>query len=239
MTNPMIIQPRGLRLSLLLALVLSLPASTMALSIAATDRETEPAARPDEPATPSIWDPPAVIQVRPTAPKPAAPERPLAANPLWATPLANLSDTRERPIFSASRRPPMQAPVEVASPSAPPPPPPPRIERPSLSLVGTVAGDGESFGIFVDPATSNALRLKLGDDYQGWRLRTVRGRDVALERDQQTVVLSLPQPGADAPVAAPLSAMPGNSSPDEEQAPLLPHGVAPPAPPARRPRLVN
>jgi general secretion pathway protein N len=88
-------------------------------------------------------------------------------------------------------------------------------------LVGTVAGDSESFGLFVDRGTSTALRLKLGEDYQGWRLRNVRGRDVALERDQQTVVLSLPQPGAEG-AAAPISAMPANNTMDEEQAPSLP-----------------
>jgi hypothetical protein len=225
MTKPMIIRLRGLRLPIMLAVVLSLPASTTALSIAATDSasdmELEPARQADGPATPSVWDPAPTIQVRPVLPKPAPPERPRSANPLWAIPLATLSDTRERPIFSASRRPPAQTPVASVRPAAPPPPPP-RVERPPLSLVGTVAGDSESFGIFVDRGTSTALRLKLGEDYQGWRLRNVRGRDVALERDQQTVVLSLPQPGAEGAAAMPISAMPGNSTMDEEQAPSLP-----------------
>jgi len=108
--------------------------------------------------------------------------------------------------------------------------------RDLLALVGTVAGDNESFGIFVDKATSTALRLKVGEDYQGWRLRVVQGRDVSLERDQHTVVLSLPQPGTEAaseaaapPGVAPASTMPANTSmvptdntADEEQAPSLP-----------------
>jgi hypothetical protein len=226
MTRLNIIQRRGLRLPILLAVVLSLPASTTALSIAATDAasdvEIEPARQPDGLATPSVWDPAPTIQVRPVLPKPPPPARPLSANPLWAIPLATLSNTRERPIFSPSRRPPMQTPVAVAMPAAPPPPPPPRPERPPLSLVGTVAGDGESFGIFVDRGTSTALRLKLGEDYQGWRLRNVRGRDVALERDQQTVVLSLPQPGDEA-AAASVAAMPATTNTmEDEQAPSLP-----------------
>jgi len=217
-----IIRMRGLRLPILLAVVLTLPVSTTALSIAATDAasemELEPARQPDGPATPSVWDPAPTVQVRPVLVKPSPPARPLGANPLWAIPLATLSDTRDRPIFSPSRRAPIQTPVAIARPPAPPPPPPPRVERPPLLLVGTVAGDSESFGIFVDRGTSTALRLKLGEDYQGWRLRDVRGRDVALERDQQTVVLSLPQPGADS-AAAPISA---NTPVDEEQAPLPP-----------------
>ncbi len=172
MRQPKTIRPRSLRLSIMLAAVLSLPASTTALSIAASDMELDPAPRAaDGPATPSIWATPAPIEVRPAPPKPAPPPRPLSANPLWAIPLATLSNTRERPIFSPSRRPPpAQTPVAVAAPPAPPPAPP-RVERPPLALVGTVAGDDESFGIFVDKATSTALRLKVGEDYQGWRLR--------------------------------------------------------------------
>jgi hypothetical protein len=227
MTRPKMIRLRSLRLPIMLAVVLSLPASTTALSIAASDAgsdmELEPARPVDGPATPSVWDPAPTITVRPMPPKPAPPERPLGANPLWAIPLTTLSNTRERPIFSASRRPPAQATVAIARPAAPPPPPAPRAERPPLSLVGTVAGDSESFGIFLDRGTSTALRLRVGEDYQGWRLRNVRGRDVALERDQQTVVLSLPQPGTDGAAAAtPMSAMPANSTMEEEQAPTLP-----------------
>jgi len=66
---------------------------------------------------------------------------------------------------------------------------------PQLSLVGTITGDDQSFGIFVDRSTKAALRLKLGEDYQGWTLRSVQGREATLERDQQTAVLGLPQPG--------------------------------------------
>ena len=53
---------------------------------------------------------PPVTTVRVVAPPTApAPERALSANPLWAIPLTQLSATRERPIFSPSRRPPPAA----------------------------------------------------------------------------------------------------------------------------------
>jgi general secretion pathway protein N len=230
MRPPKTIRPRRVRVSLMLAVVLSLPASTTALSIAASDMELDPTPHPAEaPATSSIWETPAPIEVRPVLPKPAAPPPALAANPLWAIPLASLSNTRERPIFSPSRRPPpLQTPVAAAVPPAPPPPPP-RVERPPLTLVGTVAGESESFGIFVDSESSTALRLKVGEDYQGWRLRVVQGRDVSLERDQQTVVLSLPEPGTEAgslsaPATGrvPMPVMPANGTADDEQAPAPP-----------------
>ena len=134
-----------------------------------------------------------VTTVRVVAPQ-AAPARALSANPLWAIPLAQLSGTRDRPIFSASRRPP---PVAVASEPVVVQPPPRKkeIETPQLSLVGTIASDDEGFGIFIDQSTKTALRLRIGQDYQGWKLRAIRGREVTMARDQQAAVLTLPPPG--------------------------------------------
>jgi general secretion pathway protein N len=137
---------------------------------------------------------PAVV-VKPAQPVAAAIPHAASANPLWAIPLATLSNTRERPIFSSSRRPPPPAAVAALA-SAPPAPKPVRVERPQLSLVGTITGDDQSFGIFVDRSSKAALRLKLGEEYQGWTLRSVQGREATLARDQQTAILSLPQPGA-------------------------------------------
>jgi general secretion pathway protein N len=65
-----------------------------------------------------------------------------------------------------------------------------------LSLIGTVVGDDARFGIFTDLATRAALRLKIGDDFQGWKLRSVQSREVTLTLDDRTAVLSLPQPNA-------------------------------------------
>jgi hypothetical protein len=136
-----------------------------------------------------------VLDVKIPAPLDAAIPHAASANPLWAIPLATLSNTRERPIFSSSRRPPPPAAVSALA-DAPPAPKPVRVERPQLSLVGTIIGDDQSFGIFVDRSSKAALRLKLGEDYQGWTLRSVQGREATLARDQQTAVVSLPPPGA-------------------------------------------
>ena len=213
MTRAETLRRLAIRLTLLLAAGFGVPASTSALPTDTSDADAD-SRRADGVSASSLWESPAApatVVVKPAEPPPTAPERTPSANPLWAIPLANLSSTRERPIFSASRRPPPPAVASVPVAKAPPPPPKPaRIERPQLSLVGTIAGDDQSFGIFVDQSTKAALRLKVGEEYQGWRLRSVGGREVTLERDQQTTLLSMPQPSSVA--AGPVRAQAENAA---------------------------
>jgi general secretion pathway protein N len=116
-------------------------------------------------------------------------------NPLWAIPLNSLTATRGRPIFSPSRRP--APPAIVAAPYVPPPraSTPVEPDRPQLMLVGTVTGDTEAFGIFLDQTANKIVRLKLGDLHGGWTLRQVRGREVMLQKNEETIFLALPPPG--------------------------------------------
>jgi len=116
-------------------------------------------------------------------------------NPLWAIPLNTLAATRGRPIFSPSRRPP--PPAVVAAPTVPPPSASTPVEpdRPQLTLVGTVAGEQEAFGIFLDQTANKIVRLKLGDLHGGWILRQVRGREVMLQKNDEIIFLALPPPG--------------------------------------------
>jgi len=187
---------RGFAIAIVLLAVLlhAAVATTAAISGDALDadlsdgaRAEGPPASPPDPAEP-------VTTVRVAAPQ-AAPERTLSANPLWGIPLTQLSVTRDRPIFSPSRRPPPPAVAEQAPIRPPPPSRKKEITPPQLSLVGTIASDDESFGIFLDQSTKAALRLRVGDDYQGWRLRAIKGREVTIEKDQQGAVLTLPEPG--------------------------------------------
>jgi general secretion pathway protein N len=119
-----------------------------------------------------------------------------AGNPLWAVPLSSLTLTRERPLFSASRRPPppVVAPPPVAVVRPPPPPPRPHEpEKPRLSLVGTVGGE-DGIAVFVDQTNQAIVRLRPGEGHQGWILRAVGGREVTLQNDRDTAVLALPKP---------------------------------------------
>jgi general secretion pathway protein N len=203
---------RAITLASLLASAFAIPGSTAAVSTDAGDLDAAPVRQVDTPAIPSLWDQPAspapVATVSATPAKQAEPERAKSANPLWAIPLATLATTRDRPIFSPSRRPPPPAATPVVA--APPPPKPVRVERPQLALVGTVGSPEQSFGIFVDQTTKAALRLKIGEEYQGWRLRVVASREVTLEHDEQIMVLSLAPP--DSSAAQPVTVQAENTS---------------------------
>ncbi len=181
-------------LILLGSLILVAAASATAVSTDALDAGVNDAM--PSPVAPAISIAPAepVTSVHVVA-APVAPARTPSANPLWAIPLSQLSETRDRPIFSPSRRPPPVA-VAAVSPPVKPPPRKKEVRPPQLSLVGTIAGEDEGFGIFLDQSTKAALRLKVGEDYQGWKLQAIRGREVTMQKDEQTAVLALPEPGA-------------------------------------------
>jgi general secretion pathway protein N len=108
------------------------------------------------------------------------------ANPLEAQTLDRLSATRERPLFSSTRRP------------APPPPPPP----PEMAPVATVPQppNVQLFGIVVDDEGARAIvrsgsqtvdRVQIGDDIGGWRVSQIEGRRLVLSLDGRSATFTL------------------------------------------------
>jgi general secretion pathway protein N len=144
--------------------------------------------------------------VDPTADRPAVPiarERAPTGNPLWGIPLRLLTATRERPLFSPSRRPPAP-PVVAAPPVRPVAAQPAEPDHPLLTIVGTIVGESDSIGVFIDQATNDVIRLHNGQDHNGWVLRSVHGREAMFEKDSRRAILALPVPGATpGPAAAP------------------------------------
>jgi hypothetical protein len=132
------------------------------------------------------------VELHPTKPTPTKPERTTFGNPLWGIPLGSLSVTRERPIFSASRRGPA---VAVSVPRSEPVKPivrPPEPEHLNLMLVGTVVSEAESIGVFLDQSTHIFIRLRAGEEHSGWIVRSIKGRKASLEKNSRTETLSLP-----------------------------------------------
>ncbi|WP_315837826.1 hypothetical protein [Bradyrhizobium prioriisuperbiae] len=135
----------------------------------------------------------------PTAPAPSSKTAPsLSGNPLWSVPLSRLSATRDRPIFSASRRPPPQA---VAGPIAEPvtPQAPASLPDPlKLKLIGAVVGETDAIAVFVDRASNGIVRMRRGDVYAGWQLGSIVGREATLKNGDriETVVMVRETPTA-------------------------------------------
>jgi general secretion pathway protein N len=133
----------------------------------------------------------------PTAPKDVgARQPPPGGNPLWGIPIDALDATRERPVFSASRRPPMP-PVVAQRVTAPPPPPKPaEPEQPLLTLVGTACGNPKNVAVVLDRTTKTLVRVHVGDVASGWIVRSVDSRKMTVEKNSQTVTVALPAPGS-------------------------------------------
>src|SRR3984893_12154621 len=104
----------------------------------------------------------------PAAPTDAgARQPPRGGNPLWGIPISALDATRERPIFSASRRPPMLLVVAQRVAAALPPPKPAGPEQPLLTLVGTAIGAPINVAVVLDRTTKTLVRLRVGEAVSG------------------------------------------------------------------------
>jgi general secretion pathway protein N len=153
-----------------------------------------------------------------------------SGNPLWAIPLSVLTATQQRPIFTASRRPPQRA---VAAPvdqvSAPPPQKVAAPERLSLALIGAVVGASDAIAVLLDQTTQKIVRLRQGESHAGWELSSVQPREVTFRKTDRTEVLALkrqddPAGVADAP-AAPGLVMPAAAGGNTSYAPVVPRSI--------------
>lgn len=126
---------------------------------------------------------------------PDAGARSQTGNPLWTVPLSALSATRDRPLFSASRRPPIVAlPVDAPPPQkqeaiAPPPP-----ERPLLTLIGTIVSPEASVAMLQGSNTEAISRLRVGQENDGWQVRGIGLRSIVVEKGPQSIELDLRRP---------------------------------------------
>jgi len=115
-----------------------------------------------------------------------------SGNPLWAVPIDSLTATRDRPIFSASRRPALPPAVFVTAAASPPPPVVASLpDRPPLVLLGTIIGGALRVGIFHEEATAKTLRLAVGESREGWLLRSVSANDANFEAADRVATLVL------------------------------------------------
>jgi hypothetical protein len=126
------------------------------------------------------------------APMKPAPRPLFDANPLWAIPLESLRMTRERPLFSVSRRP--SPPIAPAPPKVADSTPTERTapEKPQITLVGVVHGADVDLGVFIDDTDKSLIRLRVGQSIRGWIVLDVDLRATTLEKAEEQVKLELP-----------------------------------------------
>lgn len=134
-------------------------------------------------------DPQSTSPAKKEQPKKSTPSHARATgNPLWTIQFKKLVATRERPLFSPTRRPPKPPAVRLpASPPAVPVEP----DRPPLVLIGTVVGENEAIGVFRDQSTKRTIRLRRGEHQYGWVLGRLNKRDAVLQQGNATVFLAL------------------------------------------------
>lgn len=159
------------------------------------------------------------------------------ASSILGVALKELSATRERPVFSPSRRPPFAAAAPVDIPEPPPVIKSAAPERPSLSLIGTVRGGAHGLGVFLSQTNNDVIRLHVGEATDGWTLRSVDRRRTILEKDKQEVTLEIPAPGGETAQAPSLP--PRYPAGAERMPPGMPPRLppSPPPPPPGSPRF--
>jgi general secretion pathway protein N len=137
-----------------------------------------------------------------------------AGNPLWAIPLSKLSASRDRPVFSPSRRPPPRVPVAPIAVMAKPPAPVARPSAPlNMKLVGAVVGESDAIAIFINLADHTIFRMRPGNIRDGWQLNSILGREATLKNGDRTEVLVLSKPGTALDPQPPSARLPGVRAP--------------------------
>ena len=118
--------------------------------------------------------------------------RPGAApgNPLWAVTLDQLPATRDRPLFSPSRRPPPRPEAPRVEIVAAIPAPAPR-QPPSVVLLGTVTDADGTWALVRAGGAEKITHARLGDEISGWRVSEIEARRLVLSSDDRSVSFAL------------------------------------------------
>ncbi len=110
-------------------------------------------------------------------------------------PLESMQETRDRPLFSPTRKPP----AVIAAPEAPPP----IVESVSLpfDLTGIALGGDAPIAILHNKTTNEEVRLRQGDKIETWQLEQVSDHYILLRGDRRRVrvwlVSNAKPPGVD------------------------------------------
>lgn len=108
--------------------------------------------------------------------------------------LSDLSATRDRPLFSPSRRPPpvAVAPTKVKRTRSEPP----AARPPAVNLAGVISGPDTLMAVLQSSQDRKILVVRPGGDVDGWKVSEVSARGMVLQHGDQQRKLVLPEPEA-------------------------------------------
>ena len=137
------------------------------------------------------------------APAPLIPDAPIKSNPLWSIPLSALSETRNRPLFNVTRRPPPETAAPAAGLSIPAEDKPAELEGPPFALMGTILSSKTRIAVLLDQATSQVTQLREGKMDSGWTAMSVGARSIVIRKGDSLKTLNLPGPNVPPAAAVP------------------------------------
>jgi hypothetical protein len=130
-----------------------------------------------------------VLGIDATAQAPVGPFAVLS-NPIVAQSIDSLSATRERPLFSPTRRPPVRpaaAPAPLVRRADPAPPPSP----PGVVLLGVVIGADTARAFVRSEPPDKTLRVGIGDDIGGWKVSQIERRELVLSLGDRSATFKI------------------------------------------------
>jgi hypothetical protein len=119
----------------------------------------------------------------------------VSGNPVAKVPLDRLSDTRNRPVFSRSRRPPAPpAPAAIAARVEPASQPLPLPSPPGVALFGIVVGPQGARAYIATGAADRIIGVRPGDDVSGWTVTAITQSNLVLSRAERSATFTLFSP---------------------------------------------
>jgi hypothetical protein len=88
------------------------------------------------------------------------------------------------------------------------PPPPPPIPPPILRVLGIVADASGALAIVRNAASDDILRVRLGDDIDGWKVIQFEPRSFVLSHDERSITFAMftgAKPGAERKLSSKLA----------------------------------
>jgi hypothetical protein len=114
----------------------------------------------------------------------------VSGNPVAEVPLDRLSDTRNRPVFSRSRRP-LAPPAPAAVAARVEPQPLPLLPPPGVALFGVVVGPQGARAYIATGAADRIIGVRPGDDVSGWTVTTITRSDLVLSRAERSATFTM------------------------------------------------